>query len=262
MEGRGRTSNLEHRTSNLELRLPGLGLRTSDFGLRTSASIHGRDDRGEGFSLRRVQRQRLAGQNVLARVRVALGNLRSDRDQAPVFQAADRRRRGLRQCQQFAQRQFAPFFKDAPDFLLPLGQFRQFAGDRQGADMKPLAPVGLLVADGLGQDAFQRRLRRAAVVIADPARELEDLGRDERLRADDFEDGLEPGVRRLLGQPGHAPQHFARAERDLDTAADVNLVRQFGRDEVIELLAERDFQGNAGNHVCWSLSTTFPGGFQ
>ena len=218
-----------------------------DFGL---ASVHRRLDGGERLGLRRVQRQRLRGQNVLARVGVALGNLRGDRDQAPVFQAADGRRRGLRQRQQFAQRQLGPFFEDAPDFLLPLGQLRQFAGDRQGADMQPLAPVGLLVADGLGQDAFQRRLRRAAVVFADPAGELEDLGRDQRLRADDFEDGLERGVRRLLGQAGHAPQHLARAERDLDAAADVNLVRQLGRNEVIELLAERDFQGDAGNHVC------------
>ena len=76
-----------------------------------------------------------------------------------------------------------------------------------------------------GRTLFKRHLRRAAVVIADPARELEDLGRDERLRADDLEDGLEAGVGRLLGQPGHAPEHLARAERDLDAAADVDLLR-------------------------------------
>ncbi len=128
--------------------------------------------------------------------------------------------------------------------------------------MQPFAPVGLLVADGLGQDAFQGRLRRAAVILADPAGELEDLGRDQRLRADDLQDGFEVGARRFLGQASDAPEHFARAEGDLDTAADVNLVRQLWRNEVIELLAERDFQSDAGNHVCWSLSTTFQDDFQ
>ena len=153
---RRRTSNLEPRTSNLELRLRTLdfGLRTSDFGL---PAVHRRHDCGERLGLRRVQRQRLRGQDVLARVGVALGNLRGDRDQAPVFQPADRGRGGLRQRQQFAQRQLAPFFEDVPDFLLPFGQLRQFAGDRQGADRQPLAPAGLLVADGLGQDALQAR---------------------------------------------------------------------------------------------------------
>ena len=104
--------------------------------------------------MRRVQRQRLRGQNMLARVGVALGNLRGNRDQALVFHAADRRRRSLRQREQFAQRQLGPFFEDAPDLVLPLGQLRQFAGDRQGADVQLLPPVGLLVADGLGQNAL------------------------------------------------------------------------------------------------------------
>ena len=116
--------------------------------------------------------------------------------------------------------------------------------------MKPFAPIGLLVADGLGQDAFQGRLRRAAVILADPARELEDFWRHESLRADDLQDRLKGGVRRFLGQAGHAPEHFARAEGNLDTAADIDLFRQLRRNEVIELLAERDFQGDTGDHVC------------
>jgi hypothetical protein len=132
---------------------------------------------------------------VIARVGVALGNLGSERDEASVFQAADRCRRGLCQGQQFPQRQLGSLLEDAPNFLLPLGQLRQFAADRQRANVKPFAPVGLLVADGLGQDAFQGRLRRAAVVFANPAGELEDFGSDQRLRTDDFQDGLEPGVR-------------------------------------------------------------------
>jgi hypothetical protein len=111
--------------------------------------------------------------------------------------------------------------------------------------------------------------------ILGAAGELEDFGGDQRLRADDFEDGLEPGVRRFLGQTGHAPQYFARAERDLHPAADIDLVRQLWRNEVIELLAEGDFQADVRNHICRSrcegmrlvanyrtLSTTVRRGFQ
>ena len=223
------------------------GLRPSAFGL---AGIHRCLDCGERSSLCRVERQGLRGENMLEGIGVALGDLGGDGDQAAVFQAADRSRRSLRQRQQFSQRQLAPFFEDAPHFLLPLRQLGQFAGRRQGPDMQPLAPVGLLVADGSGQDAFQRRLRRATVVIADPPGQLQNLGRHQRLRADDLQDGLEARVRRLFGQPGHAAQHLARSERDLDAAADLDLVRELGRNEVIELLAEGDFQRNAGNHVC------------
>ena len=85
------------------------------------------------------------------------------------------------------------------------------------------------MADGFGQDAFQRGFRGAAIVIADPAGELEDSGSDEGLPAEDFEDGFQPCVSRLLDQSSDAAQHFPRAERDLDAAADVNLVRQLGR---------------------------------
>ena len=102
--------------------------------------------------------------------------------------------------------------------------------------------MGVLLAHGFGQDALQRRLRRAAVVFADPACELENLGRDERLRADDFEDGLEVRVRRLLGERGDDAENLARAERHLHAAAHIHRVGEFWRDGVIELLAERDFE--------------------
>ena len=61
--------------------------------------------------------------------------------------------------------------------------------------MKPLAPVGVLVADGFGQDALQCRLRRAAVVFSDPAGELENFRRHQRLGAEHLQDRFEPGVR-------------------------------------------------------------------
>ena len=151
--------------------------------------------------------------------------------------------------EQFLERKFAAFFDDAPDFLLALGEFGQIACGWQGAHKQPFAPAGLFAADGFGQDTFQGGFRCATIIAADPAGELQDFGRDERLCADDFEDGFQPGVCRRLGQPGDAPEHFARAERNLDTAADVDLVGQLGGNEIIELLAERQFQGDAGDHL-------------
>jgi len=106
----------------------------------------------------------------------------------------------------------------------------------------------LFVAHDFGQDAFQCDFRGATIIVRDPPRELEDFGRDERLRADDFDDGLEFGVGGFFGEGGDAAEDFARAERDLHAAADIHLASEPGRDEVIEFLSERDFEADAGNH--------------
>ena len=186
---------------------------------------------------------------MFARVGIALGNLRGDFDQAAVFEFADGGGGGFGQFDQFRQRQFAPFLDDVPDFLLAFGQFRKFAAHRQRADKQSLAPAGFLLAHGFGQNGFQRDFRRAAVVIGNPARELQDLRRDERLRADDFENGFEIGVRRFLGERGDAAENLARAERHLHAAADLDLSGQSGRNQIIKFLAQRDFKADAGNHV-------------
>src|SRR5439155_11432860 len=78
--------------------------------------------------------------------------------------------------------------------------------------------------------------------------ELEHLRRDERLRADDFENRLELRVRGFLGERRDAAKHLARTKRHLDAAAHVHLARQRGRNEVIELLPQRDFESDAGDH--------------
>ena len=155
---------------------------------------------------------------------------------------------GFREFEQFLKRHFAAFLDDIPDLALAFGEFRQFTGERQRADKQPLAPAGFFLADRFGQDAFQGDFGRAAIIFANPARELEDLGRDERLRADDFEDGLEIRMRGFLGERRDATEHFARAERHLHAAADVHLSFEPGRNRIIELLAERDFKGDAGDH--------------
>jgi hypothetical protein len=157
-------------------------------------------------------------------------------------------RRWFRPVRPVPQRHFAPFLDDVPDFLLALGQLRKFAAHRQRADKQPFAPAGFLLAHGFGQDGFQRGFRRAAIVLGNPAREFQDLRRDERLRADDFENGFEIGVRRFLGERGDAAENFARAERHLHAAAHLDLPRQSGRNQIIELLAERDFKADAGDH--------------
>ena len=222
----------------------------SIFHLQSSilAAIHRCLDFLQRGGLRRIQRQRLRRQNVLAGIRIALGNLRGDFDQTAVFEFADGGGGGFGQFDQFRQRQFAPFLDDVPDFLLAFGQFRKFAAHRQRADKQAFAPAGFFLAHGFGQNGFQRDFRRAAVIIGNPAREFQDLRRDERLRADDFENGFEIGVCRFLGERGDAAQNFSRAERHLHAAAHLDLPRQSGRNQIIELLAERDFEADAGNH--------------
>ena len=118
----------------------------------------------------------------------------------------------------------------------------------QCADKQSLAPAGFLLAHGFGQNGFQRGFRRATVVIGNPAREFQDLRRDERLGADDFQNGFEIGMCGFLGEGGDATQNFSRAEWHLYAAADLDLSGQSGRNQIIELLAERDFEADAGNH--------------
>ena len=130
-----------------------------------------------------------------------------------------------------------------------LGSFGNSPLDRQRADEQLLAPAGFFLAHGFGQDGFQRDFRRAAVIFGNPAREFQHLRRDERLRADDLENRLEIGVRGFLGQRGDDAENLARAERHLHAAADVDLSGQSGRNQIIELLAERDFEADAGDHV-------------
>ena len=155
----------------------------------------------------------------------------------------------FREFEQFLQRQFAAFLDEVPDFALTFGQFGKLARWRQHANKQPLAPAGLFLAHSLGQDALERNLRRAAIIFANPSRQFQDFGRDQRLRAEDLDDGLEPRVGGFLGDGRDAAQHLARSERHLHAAAHVHLVRQFRRNQVVKLLAEREFQGDTGNHA-------------
>ena len=187
-------------------------------------------------------------QNGFARIRVALGNFRGDFHEAAIFELAHGGGGGFGEREQFGQQHFAAFLDNIPNVLLTLWQFRKFTARRQRADEQLFFPAISFLADGFGQNAFQRRLRRAAIILGNPAREFQHLGRDERLRADDFENGLEICVTGFFGNGGDDAENFARPERHLHPAADINLSSQPRRNEVIEFLPQRDFQADAGDH--------------
>ena len=48
---------------------------------------------------------------------------------------------------------------------------------------------------------------------------------------------------------GDDAENFARAERHLHAAADINLPGQLRRNRIIKFLPQRDFQTDAGDHV-------------
>jgi hypothetical protein len=180
--------------------------------------IHGRLDFLQCGGLCRIQSQRLRRQDVFAGIRIAFGNLRGNLNQAAILEFADGGGGGFGQLDQFLQRQLAPLLDDVPNFLLALGQLRKFAAHRQRADKQPLAPAGFLLAHGFGQNAFECDFRRAAVVLGNPARKFQDFRRDERLRADNFQNWFEIGVCRFFGERGDATQNFSRAEWHLHAA--------------------------------------------
>ena len=179
--------------------------------------------------MRRIQHDGLRRQNGFARIRIALGNFRSDFNQAAIFQFANGGGSRFGKFEQFGQQNFAPFFDDVPNVLLAFRQFRKFTAQRQRADEQLFFPAFLFLAHGFGQNAFQRGLRRAAIIFANPAREFQNFRRHQSLRADDFENGFEFGVRRFLGERGDTSENFPRAERHLHAAADFDLPGQFRR---------------------------------
>ena len=56
-----------------------------------------------------------------ARIRIALGNLRGDGNQALILEPPNRRGRCVHELEQLLQRKLAAFFKDVPDFRLAFG---------------------------------------------------------------------------------------------------------------------------------------------
>src|ERR1035437_5673045 len=99
-----------------------------------------------------------------------------------------------------------------------------------------------------GKTDFNAVSGAAAIVLADPPRELQNFRRHQGLRADDFENGFEIRVAGFLGDGGDDAENFPRAERNLHAAADIHLSGQFGRNGIIKFLAQRNFETDASDH--------------
>ena len=211
-------------------------------------ALHRVHDRLECGRLLRVQLQRLRRQYVLLRVRVALGDLRRDAHQPLVLELANGRRGRPSQAHQFLQRQLAPLLHNRPEILLSLGQLGRFAVLRQCADVQPFAPAFLLLAHSVRQHRLHSDLRRAAVVVGDPAHEAQNRRRHQCLTADRLDDLAEIAVRRLVEHRRHHPHYLARPERHLHPRALVDAALQLLRHEVVKLTSDSDVQCHTGNH--------------
>ena len=69
-----------------------------------------------------VQHQGLAGEDDFVGVGIALGDLRTDANEAAVLELADRAGRRAGEPEQFLHLQLAPFLDDVPDVGLALGE--------------------------------------------------------------------------------------------------------------------------------------------
>ena len=210
--------------------------------------VHALTNHRERHGLLRVHRQRLGAADHVLRIRIALGDLVGDGNEVLVFEAADGLGGGLGEFEEFLQRHLAALFEVVENLLLALGELRGLAGRREETDEEAFAPAVLLAANDLGQHALQGGLRRAAVVVRDPARELEHAGRDEGLLADDAGEVTEVRVRGLLGECRDAAHDLPVAEGHLHARADLHPPSQLRRDGVVELPAKGDLKGDAGDH--------------
>src|SRR5947209_17845512 len=108
--------------------------------------------------------------------------------------------------------------------------------------MQPLSPAGFLLAHGLGQDAFESDLRRAAIVVGNPAGQFQDLGGHEGLCSDDSKNGLELCMCRLLGQTSYTAHYLSPTKGHLNAAANADLRDEIGRDGIIKFLSQGDLE--------------------
>ncbi len=205
-------------------------------------------DHLQSLRLLLIHHERRRGQDVFVRVGIAFHRLRTDQQQPLVLESPDRVGRGLAEPDQLLHRQLAPLFEDVPDVLLLLGELRQLGRERQRAGEELLLPAVLLASYRLRQHALQGGFQRAAIVVRNPARELEHARRDQALAADYLVDRLEIGVRRIVAHRGDDAQDLARAERHLDACALGHEFAQLVGDEVVKLAAQGDFEGDPGDH--------------
>ena len=206
-------------------------------------------NRLQRFRLFGVERQGLGRHDLLIGIGVTLRNLRGDLNQALVLKLADGRSGGACDLQQLLQWQRAVFLNHLIHLQLALGQFTHAIIARQQPHMQAFAPAFLLLAHGIGQHTLKSGFRCTAIILGNPSRQFQHPRRHQRLRANDFGDGFERIMIRLLGQTGHAPEHLPSAEGHLYPRADLHPTLHFGRDEVIKLPAQGDLQCHTRNHA-------------
>ncbi len=148
---------------------------------RGACGVHGGDDLRQGFFLLAIQRQRLGGKQMFAGVRIAFGDGGADGYRAARFHAPQCFRGGVGQFQELLQRQFLALVDDLPNLRLAFGQAASLRIDCLHADAQLPFPAFLLLADRLRQDTFEGEFQRAAIILADPAGQIEHGGRHQGL---------------------------------------------------------------------------------
>ncbi len=122
---------------NLRLAAPRYAVQQKGLGrsgVRGYLNVERHPDAIQRSALVRVQRQGLSGQDQFPRIRIPLGNTRSDMNQTFVFQSSHGTGSRLRQSEQFMERHFVPFFDHAPDLELALAQLWRAALQWKGVN--------------------------------------------------------------------------------------------------------------------------------
>jgi len=109
--------------------------------------------------------------------------------------------------------------------------------------------IRALFPDGAGQDGADGRLDRRAVVLGNPAREVEDVLFDKRLLADSVADFLELGNIHVgfVGQADDKAACLGPAERNDNLRADPQVQFKPLGDQVIEFPVHGDLNNHFGD---------------
>ncbi len=137
-------------------------------------------------------------------------------------------------------------------FRSALFEFCQvFGGNFAGLDVLAFLPTDLAFADDFGQRAFHGQFDRAAVVLAHPAGEFEDLVAEERFFTDDVPYFFEVWVLRIVRKADDVALGGPFAERNGDTGADLHRARKTRRDGIVKFAVEGEVDddfGDGGGH--------------
>ena len=103
-------------------------------------------------------------------------------------------------------------------------------------------------ANGTGEYGSNARLKGSAVVGAHPAGELEDGVVDIGLIVNERLNRLQGVERAGLGKPDDIAGNMPMSEGNGDAAADLDRLREFRRDRIVELPVKRYINDHSGDH--------------